>query len=162
MTATDRTTLDPASLVDVDRYPILDASVAGFRELAERCRAQLDETGCCILPGFLTSAAVALAVDEARSLVPLAHHSEVATGTAYLEIPDPSWPEGHARTLTGPTALSALAYDLFPAESTIRRLYEWDPLMEFLAAALGKPRLYRYADPLGALNLAVMTDGDQL
>ena len=34
--------------------------------------------------------------------------------------------------------------------------------MEFLAAALGKPTLYRYADPLGALNVAVMTDGDQL
>lgn len=150
------------SHIDLARYPILDASAPQFRELADRCRAQLDESGCCILPGFLTPEAVALAVDEAGGLVPSAHHSEVATGTAYLEIPDPSWPAGHARTLTGPTALSAVAYDLFPPQSIIRRLYEWDPLMEFLAAALGKPRLYRYADPLGALNLAVMSAGDQL
>jgi hypothetical protein len=162
VTTTRSTNLDPASLVDVGPYPILDPRAAEFREVADRCRAQLDETGCCILPGFLTSDAVARAVDEARSLVPVSHHSEVPTGTAYLEIPDPSWPEGHARTLTGPTALSAVAYDLFPSESIIRRLYEWDELMAFLAAALGKPRLYRYADPLGALNLAVMTDGDQL
>jgi len=28
--------------------------------------------------------------------------------------------------------------------------------MEFVAAALDKPRLYRYADPLGALNVAAM------
>ena len=123
---------------------------------------QLDETGCCILPGFLTPGALASAIDEARCLMAVAYHSEVATGTAYLEIPDPHWPEGHARTLVGPTALSAVAYDLFPLESTIRRLYEWDPLMGFLAAALGKSRLYRYADPLGALNLAAMMDGDQL
>jgi hypothetical protein len=162
VTTTDRATLDPSALVDVARYPVLDSNAAEFRALTARCRAQLDETGCCILPGFLRPDAVERAVDEARSLVPVGHHSEVATGTAYLEIPDPSWPEGHARTLTGPTTLSAVAYDLFPPESIIRRLYEWDPLMEFLATALGKPRLYRYADPLGALNLAVMAEGDQL
>jgi hypothetical protein len=151
-----------SDVVDGIRYPILDVSAPEFRGLTERCRAQLDETGCCILPGFLTPDAVEMAVDEARGLVSVAHHSEVTTGTAYLEIPDEHWPEGHARTLSGPTALSAVAYDLFPPESIIRRLYEWDPLMEFLAAALGKPRLFRYADPLGALNLAVMTAGDQL
>jgi hypothetical protein len=162
MSATRTAVLDPGSIVDVARYPILDPAAPGFRDLAARCRAQVDETGCCILPGILTPEALSVAIDEARGLVPVAHHSEVATGTAYLEIPDPSWPEGHARTLTGPTALSAVAYDLFASESIIRRLYEWDPLMDFLAAALGKPRLYRYADPLGALNLAVMTVGDQL
>jgi hypothetical protein len=143
-------------------YPVHDPDSPEYRALTERCRAELDETGCCILPGFISPDAVGVAVDEARRLFPVAHHSEVATGTAYLEIPDSRWPEGHARTLTGPTALSAVAYDLFPPQSIIRLLYESAWLMEFLAAALGKPRLYRYADPLGALNLAVMTAGDQL
>jgi hypothetical protein len=149
-------------LVDLDRYPIFDGTTAGRAALFARCRAQLDATGCCILPGFLTDTAVAQAVAEARTLAPLGHHSVIAEGSAYLEIPDPVWPVGHPRTLAGPTALRAVAYDLFPERSTIRMLYEWDALMEFLAGALGKPRLYRYADPLGALNLAVMTDGDQL
>jgi hypothetical protein len=31
-----------------------------------------------------------------------------------------------------------------------------------VAACLGKSRLFRYADPLGALNVAVMADGDEL
>ena len=44
----------------------------------------------------------------------------------------------------------------------MRQLFEWDPLMEFIAAALKKDRLYRYADPMGALNLAVMGDGERL
>jgi hypothetical protein len=149
-------------LVDLDRYPILDHESHGFADLAARCRLQLDDTGCCILPEFLTASAVRHAVDEARALAPLGYHSVIAEGSAYLEIPDPSWPDGHARRLSGPTALSAVGYDLFPVDSVIRRLYEWDLLMEFLAAALGKAQLYRYADPLGALNLAVMTDGDQL
>ena len=41
-------------LVDVARYPVVDPAAPGFAELAARCRAQLDDTGCCILPGFLT------------------------------------------------------------------------------------------------------------
>jgi hypothetical protein len=149
-------------LVDDARYPVADPATPGFARLAAHCREQLDDTGCCILPGFLTPTAVARAVEEAHELAPLGHHSVIAEGSAYLEIPDPSWPSGHARTLAGPTALTAVAYDRFPPGSVVRRVYEWDALMTFLAAALGKPRLYRYADPLGALNLAVMTDGDQL
>ena len=34
--------------------------------------------------------------------------------------------------------------------------------MEFVRVLLGRERLFRYADPLGALNLAVMRDGDEL
>ena len=46
--------------------------------------------------------------------------------------------------------------------SPIRRLYEWPELTRFVAAILGLDEIFPYADPLGALNLAVMTDGDQL
>jgi hypothetical protein len=55
-----------------------------------------------------------------------------------------------------------VAYDLFPAESPIRRLYESPELVRFVAALLDLDEVFRYADPLGALNLAVMTDGDEL
>ena len=34
--------------------------------------------------------------------------------------------------------------------------------MRFVAAILGLDEIYPYADPLGALNLAVMGDGDEL
>jgi len=44
-----------------------------------------------------------------------------------------------------------VAYDLFPNDSSIRALYQWDPLMDFIAALLGRSPLYRYADPFGAL-----------
>src|SRR5262249_53543006 len=52
--------------------------------------------------------------------------------------------------------------DLFPVDSPMRRLYEWPELTGFVAAILGLDQIFPYADPLGALNLAVMTDGDQL
>jgi hypothetical protein len=58
--------------------------------------------------------------------------------------------------------LEVVAYDQFPKDSVIRALYEWEPLMEFVARVLGEKQLYRYADPFGALNLAVMRDGHEL
>ena len=44
----------------------------------------------------------------------------------------------------------------------MRCLYEWAPVIQFVAAVLDRSPLYRYADPLGALNLAVMGAGDEL
>ena len=38
----------------------------------------------------------------------------------------------------------------------------WDGLTDFVAMLLGKPRLYRSADPLAACNLAYIKDGDEL
>jgi hypothetical protein len=80
----------------------------------------------------------------------------------YLDLPDESFPVDHPRQWLGNYSVGAVAYDLFSADSPIRQLYEWDELREFVAAILGHDAIYPYADPLGALNLAVMGDGDEL
>ena len=49
-----------------------------------------------------------------------------------------------------------------PADAAIRRLYESDDLTAFIAAVLGKRVLYRSADPLDALEIAIFGDGDEL
>jgi len=151
----------PSHLIDLERYPILDLSAALARDLTRHCRAQLDQTGACELPGFLKPDSVEILVRESDSLAAHAYHS-VVTGTPYLEVPDASLPDDHPRKFFEPTSVGVVAYDQFPPQSVLRRLFEWDPLMEFIAAALKKDRLYRYADPMGALNLAVMTDGERL
>jgi hypothetical protein len=151
----------PAELVNLHRYPIDDLSSEPARHLALQCRQQLDETGACELPEFLTRNAVAKLVQDGDALSPLAYHSVVA-GTAYLEVPDESWPADHPRRFFDQTSVGVIAYDQFPAYSALRGLYEWDGLMDFIAAALANDRLYRYADPMGALNLAVMGAGERL
>ena len=71
-------------------------------------------------------------------------------------------PEDHPRLRFAPYAVAAVGYDVIPRTSPLRRLYEWDPMLELIAAILDRGPLYRYGDPFGALNLAVMADGDQL
>jgi hypothetical protein len=55
-----------------------------------------------------------------------------------------------------------IGYDQFPSDSLIRELYESDELLVFLGRVLGREPLHRYADPIGALNVAVMVEGDVL
>ncbi len=58
--------------------------------------------------------------------------------------------------------MRAVAYDIVPRTSPLRQLFEWDPMKDLIQAVLNRGPIYRYADPFGALNLAVMGEGDQL
>jgi hypothetical protein len=149
--------------IDLDRYPLAPLVGAPARALVGDCRAQLAATGSCLLPGFLLPHAVTGMAAEAASVAPLAHRKPGGRGaTAYLAAPDESFSEGHPRRRLQTSSVGAVAYDLIPSDSLVRRLYEWDGLLDFLAAALGKETLHRYADPLGALNIATMGADEHL
>jgi hypothetical protein len=147
-------------LVDLSRYPIVDLDAPDAVALAARCRRELDRSGVSILPDFLTAAAKTRAAGESEALAPLGHASDVE-GTPYLELPADGWPDRHPRVTWDHTRLTAVAYDQFPTGSVLRTLYESDALLAFLGRALGFA-VFRYNDPLGGLNLAVMYDGDRL
>ena len=82
--------------------------------------------------------------------------------TVYFEPADDSAGPDHPRALLQHSAKQAIAYDQIPADAAIRRLYESDDLTAFIAAVLGKRVLYRSADPLDALEIAIFGDGDEL
>jgi hypothetical protein len=147
------------SAIAADRYPITDPDAIGT--VIQAGRQGLARDGVAILEGFLTDAAVAEICEECRELEAVAHHS-VTFGSPYLELPDPEAPPGHPRGWEVRSSLGAVAYDLIPTESPLRALYESDDVLEFVRLLLDRPALYRYADPLGALNIAVMSDGDEL
>jgi hypothetical protein len=151
----------PEQLVDLDRYPVLAPGSIEYRRVVAREQAQLAALGAAELAGFVSPAGVAALVADAESLAPRAHRSG-GRGTAYLEIPDASLPAGHPRLARGDYAVGAVAYDLIPRVSPLRRLYEWTPMTRLIADILDRGALFPYADPFGALNLAVMGDGDQL
>ena len=146
-------------IVDTVRYPLDD--VVARRRIIDAARADLADSGVAILEGFVRAGAVAAICAEAEALEPIAKHQGVE-GTPYLGLPDESFPAGHPRRALVRSHLTAIAYDLFPTGSLLRSLYEWDGLTELVAEMLDQPVLHRYADPLGALNVAVMRDGDEL
>jgi hypothetical protein len=149
----------PENIVDLERYPVNDLASPQARRMIEAARGRLAERGVAILPGFVRPGALEAMVKDTEALRPTAFLEDVAAGTAYLTLPDESFPAGHPRRTAIRSATWVLAYDLIPEAHGVRVLYEWDALPPFLAAILSLPRVYRMDDPLGALNLAVMTEG---
>jgi hypothetical protein len=150
-----------ADVVDLARYPINEAASQGCRDLVRDCQDELRDRGVAQLPGFLTPGAVSQMTAEADRLAGRAWASD-QSHTAYFEPPDESAGADHPRALLQHSAKKAIAYDLIPPGAPIRRLYESDDLTGFIAAVLGKHALYRSADPLDALEIAVFGDGDEL
>lgn len=148
-------------VVDLRRYPIGEPDSAGYRALVRACGDQLRDRGVAQLDGFLTPAAVGEMIAEAGRLADRAWASDQAH-TVYFRPPDDAAGADHPRALLQHSAKKAIAYDLIPASAPIRRLYESDDMTAFIAAVLGKPVLYRSADPLDALEIAVFEDGDEL
>jgi len=150
---------DPAAHIDTERYPVdRPADDPARRRVVERLRSDLAADGVAILPGFLTPAAVAQVAADVDRRLPDAHLEDV-WGTAYLGLPDESFPEGHPRRTPLHSRTHVLAYDLVPADCPARVLFEWDPLKDFLGEIVDRGDLHRMDDPLGALNLTLMADG---
>ena len=152
---------DPARLVDLERYPLLRPESETYRAVVARARGQLRDKGAAELEDFVCPTGVAALAHDADELASRAHASG-GQGTAYLEFPDFSLPPDHPRLHFADYAVRAVPYDITPLDSPLRRLYEWDPMKDLIEAVLDRGPVYRYADPFGALNLAVMGEGDQL
>lgn len=150
-----------ADVVDLDRYPIHDLGSPPGRTLLARCRAELEADGVCSLPGFVRDDAVAEMIELAQELADVAWASQ-SRHTVYFDPPDATVPDDDPRARLVRSAKHGLAYDQLPAEAPIRRLYENDDLTHFIAAVLGKDIFYRSADPLDAVQVTTMSEGEEL
>ncbi len=149
----------PERYVDLARFPIHDlAGVQGCAFLAD-CKAELIETGACNLQGFLHVEAAKAMAKEAMGLLPLAYEKRTRRN-AYFTEDDPSLPLDHPLRTFFPLRMSQLANDAIPRSCAIQRLYEWDPLTDFIRRALELESLYRFADPFLSLNLTYLKAGD--
>jgi hypothetical protein len=148
----------PATVVDLDRYPVADLGSPEARAVVDEARASLATRGVAIFPGFVRPDALATIADDAQASKAQAHLEDV-WGTPYLDLPDESQPEGHPRRTSVHSLTWILAYDLVPPTSPARRLYECDDMTAFLGEVLERRPLFRMADPLGALNVTIMDEG---
>jgi len=148
-------------VVDLSRYQINDPAGPAYRALVQAAQDQLRDQGVAQLTGFLTPAAVRQMLALASQLATQAWASDQAH-TVYFEPADDSAGPDRPRALLQHSAKKAIAYDQILADAALRRLYESADLTVFIAAVLGKRVLYRSADPLDALEIAIFGDGDKL
>lgn len=142
-------------LVRLNRYPIHEPDGAAYAALVADCRRQIEDVGCCCLPGFLTADGLEAMRRESTAVAPFAHYGRQRTNV-YFGVNDESLPERHPKRIFFERTSAFVPADRFPDSSVIRELYAWPGLMPFFGDCLGEPVLYKYADPLADVILNVL------
>ena len=152
---------DAAGMVNLARCPIADPGSAGGAAFRRSCRRRFLEDGLCLLPEFILPEALEALAGEAGGFAGDAWFCRSAHNVYLTENDRPGAPDGGALRRQERTFVGSVPYDRIGESSLLRRLYRWDPLKDFIGAVLGKERLHRFADPLGACSVNVFVDGGE-
>ena len=152
--------LSAEQIVDTARYPIQDLTSAEGAKLVTACREEFAATGLCTLPGFVSPEALGVLAHEANGLLGEAYFCD-STHNAYLKDADPDVSPDDVTQRQEATYVGSVAYDYLPQDGAMKRLYLWDPLMNFIGGILDKKPFFRFADPLGACSINVFVNGGQ-
>lgn len=140
-------------MVNLDDYPVDDLESDRGVAFASTCRSQFLKNGLCMLPGFIRPRTLEILTGEINRCIGDAWFCK-DTHSVYLAHGDDSGRQ--ERTFVG-----SIAYDRIGENASLRRLYQWDPLKDFIRVVLGKQHLHRFADPLGACSVNVFVDGGE-
>ena len=142
-------------IVNLKKYPIQDLSARSCFDLIQRYRSQLVGEGYCVLDGFITLDALALAQAECEKLSLLARYS-VRYTNPYKTDDDPSLPLDHPIRSFALRTNAFIPQDKFGEQSVLSAIYHAEVFKKFVAACLDRAIIYEYADPLGGLVLNVL------
>ncbi len=145
-------------VVDAGRYPLSEPDGPAWRAAVERTRAELDESGCCVLADFVRPSLREALERECAEIAPLAY-TRVERVNAYNIALDTPLPDGHPGRVVMERGNAFVARDHIPASSIVHRLYTSPRFQRFVADCFALPALHPLADPLSGLCLNVIAPG---
>ena len=148
-------------ILDLDRFPLDRPDSVRGRELLARCRRELRDTGMFSLAGLIRPEALERCISEVRPLLGTVAFTHSREHNIYFDDDIEGLEASHPALGRFRTTNHTVCGDLIPS-SLITRVYEWQPLIDFLAATMDKPRLYPMADPLARINVMEYRAGDAL
>ena len=148
-------------LLDLERYPLDDLATAPGQALVARCRRELAERGMFSLEGFVRTQALTQCVAEIRSVFDRSAFTHKRSHNIYFKDEVTGLAADHPALRRFETINHTICADQIP-DSIACRIYEWPCLADFLAAAMGKPRLYPMADSLARVNVMAYREGEEL
>ena len=147
--------------LDLARFPLDSLDGVGGRALLARCRHDLRETGMFSLPGLIRPEALERCVAEVEPALRTAAFTHAREHNIYFDDDIEGLEADHPALARLETVNHTVCGDQI-AGSLVTRIYEWQPLIDFLAAVMDKPRLYSMADPLARINVMAYHAGDAL
>jgi len=153
-------------IVDLDRYPIHERGLA-YYNLVQDCQEQLHAVGSVDLDGFIRRDVIERMAMEVDNLPSYNRLNIVSPYGAAIddEPPKIDFNSTDERRRPHPSQhkfaqdTNAVAYDQIPLNTLIRKVYDSNLVMNFIADATGKERMYHMEDEFQAINIMYMHDG---
>ena len=145
-------------IIDLDRYPI-DSRDSEYRQLLlEEGRKALDDRALFSLPGFIRPQAIPDMVAELEEKIPAACRYD-SPRIAY-DYGQQSFPGDHPVNVVHPCSYYQVLNYQIPNDSSLRQVYYWQPLTDFLCEMLGYDSFFRSDCPHLALTSKIAVEGD--
>ncbi|MCO4837587.1 MAG: hypothetical protein KC426_05805 [Oceanospirillaceae bacterium] len=148
-----------SEFIDLEQFPIHDLTSLLRQELVLSCRQALAADGCAHIPGFISPSAITAMCAEANRLMPHARQAD-ARVNPYLIAEDTSLPQRDPRRFFETRTSAFINSDHLEPMSLLRKIYDSDVMVHFVAECLNQGPIYRWAEPLGRNPYSVMHDGD--
>ena len=154
-----------SDIVDTCLYPLGDRNGSTYQKLVAGCRQQLEQDGCCLLPGFVKSEALEQARHEAVELASEAF--QMNHYFAYDDINDDTlsrdldgFPEDHPRRFKSLTKIRFIARDLISSLNPINQIHNWSDMCFFLQDVMEISAIYSNECPLSSCVFTVAETGE--
>ena len=148
-------------ILDLDRWPLHELDGLQGQAMAARCRDELRGVGMFSLDALIRPDALTTAVAEVAPVLDAAAFAHSREHNIYFADAIDGLAPDHPALRRFTTVNHTICGDQIP-HGVITRIYEWQPLIDFLAATMGKSGLYPMADPLARINVMAYHEGEQL
>jgi hypothetical protein len=148
-------------ILDLDRYPLDREGGAEWQRLVDESKAALATNGMFNLEGFLRPGIAEKTVAEIRPVMDTRSHVHKRLHNIYFKPSIPELAPDHPALRKVETISHTVCADQIPG-STVLSIYEYEPLVRFLAATMGKPHLHMMQDPLARANVMGYRAGEAL
>ncbi|CAF2530605.1 unnamed protein product [Rotaria sp. Silwood2] len=151
------------TLINCKTYPLHDRESNAYSKLILNSRKEFLSTGCLYLPHFLTTETRSNVLNEINSI--LTNSSRILYNS-YVEHTDNLYSTSNSETSINEHESSSktiIAFDQIPNESLLRKIYSWNPLINFITDIIQiYPHLYPSCDELGALYINIYNQSNKL
>lgn len=152
---------DLDSILDLETYPLDRLETPGGRELVARCSADLTAEGMFNLHDLVRPEAIVQCMAEIAPELHASSYEHRQVHNIYFKDDVPGLSPDHPALKRAETVNRKICADQIPG-STLLAIYEWPPLIAFIAKIMDKPVLFPMADPLARLNVMTYRAGEAL
>jgi hypothetical protein len=148
-------------ILNLERYPLDRVGSAEWQDLVDHSIAELAENGMFNLEDLLLPGVAEQAVAEIQPVMDKESHIHKRLHNIYFKPEIPELYAGHPALRQVETVSHTVCADQIPS-SIVLSIYEYEPLVQFLAATMGKSALHVMQDPLARANVMSYREGETL